>query len=316
MSEITVGSLVVHRNCSDWGLGKVFRISDGYVLVGFLGLPLPDRLKRLSKHSSYVQLASIQRDAAFDGWKVESTMDCRPIAAAVRTGGKASLKARPPLVAEWTYQQAFERFLQRYPDGFAGSRYQEAERASKWEKHEMWRAEFGVDGLRQAADADPVATARRLMRVVQTTGGPLLDPRGEIPVLTHALESPDETRAYLLALADFLGGEARDSGRFERLAKALTALPVSRPKAKVGTWSTLTVVPFLAQPARHMFLKPVPTRDIAKRVGFDLVYSPALRADTYHRLLDFSAGLLDFLRPHGAQDYIDVQSFIGTLAKP
>jgi len=62
-----------------------------------------------------------------------------------------------------------------------------------------------------------------------------------------------------------------------------------------------------------MFLKPLVTQDCAARLTFDLAYSTDLRWETYSRLLTMSQSLLDFLRPYGATDFIDVQSFIWVI---
>jgi hypothetical protein len=57
-------------------------------------------------------------------------------------------------------------------------------------------------------------------------------------------------------------------------------------------------------------LKPEVTKKAADRLLFDLLYSSKLSWTTYSRLLKMSQLLLDRLRPLGARDYIDVQSFI------
>jgi len=59
-----------------------------------------------------------------------------------------------------------------------------------------------------------------------------------------------------------------------------------------------------------MFLKPERTKTITRQFGKDILCSPTPKWDTYQRLLAFSNEMLDFLRPRGAQDMIDVQSFI------
>ena len=64
-----------------------------------------------------------------------------------------------------------------------------------------------------------------------------------------------------------------------------------------------------------MFLKPQPTKDCADRLRFDLQYSADLRWITYNQLLLLSDTLLSLLRPYGARDYIDVQSFMWVVAK-
>ena len=58
-----------------------------------------------------------------------------------------------------------------------------------------------------------------------------------------------------------------------------------------------------------MFLKPEVTQQCAERLTFDLAYSSDLNWPTYERLLVMSARLLEILRPYGASDFIDVQSF-------
>ena len=76
------------------------------------------------------------------------------------------------------------------------------------------------------------------------------------------------------------------------------------------TWPVVTILPFLAKPEAHMFLKPVQTQRIAEAFTFDLSYSPHPKWATYDRLLTLSNRLLDRLRPLGARDLIDVQSFM------
>ena len=64
-----------------------------------------------------------------------------------------------------------------------------------------------------------------------------------------------------------------------------------------------------------MFLKPKVTNECADRLRFNLQYSANLRWLTYRKLVEMSDWLLERLRPLGARDYIDVQSFIWVIAK-
>ena len=59
-----------------------------------------------------------------------------------------------------------------------------------------------------------------------------------------------------------------------------------------------------------MFLKPTVTQDCAVGLMFDLQYSPELNWLTYAKLMEMSTFLLEYLRPYGARDFIDVQSFV------
>ena len=76
------------------------------------------------------------------------------------------------------------------------------------------------------------------------------------------------------------------------------------------TWPVVTILPFLAKPDGHMFLKPLQTQRIAEAFTFDLSYSANPKWGTYNRLLTLSNRLLELLRPRGARDLIDVQSFM------
>jgi hypothetical protein len=63
-----------------------------------------------------------------------------------------------------------------------------------------------------------------------------------------------------------------------------------------------------------MFLKPVQTRKLAEAFSFDLLYDAHPRWTTHNRLVALSRHLLDVLRPLGAKDLIDVQSFMWVVA--
>lgn len=77
MSQFRVGSYVTHANKPEWGVGKVFCSSDPYVLVAFEHLPPPDQFKRLVALPGMLMPAGVKNNPVLDGWKLESTHDCR-----------------------------------------------------------------------------------------------------------------------------------------------------------------------------------------------------------------------------------------------
>jgi hypothetical protein len=81
----------------------------------------------------------------------------------------------------------------------------------------------------------------------------------------------------------------------------------------VLTWPTQTILPFLFDPVRHMFLKPAVTRQAAARCAFDLKYEAQPRWTTYSRLLKFCDILFQELSDLNPRDYIDLQSFIWSI---
>jgi hypothetical protein len=63
-----------------------------------------------------------------------------------------------------------------------------------------------------------------------------------------------------------------------------------------------------------MLLKPEMSKLAAERLAYDLLYSSPLNWVTYQRLLEMAGLLMERLRPHGAVDLIDVQSFMWLTA--
>lgn len=309
MPSIQVGSIVTNTRQPAWGPGRVFSFAGECVLVGFRDRPLDDRFVRVTPQC--LELAGIQSDPVLDGLSVRFDSHCRVIATP-RARRREDAGGRVP--AALTDDQAFARFLAVYPGGFADDAYLQAERSWKWQKHLEWNELFPGDTLRELAQADPAEAGRRLLKVVQTERAPLLTPRFELVALKEGL-SHEASRRYFLALADYVEAGAASHGPFDDLREALTALPTDRSSSRIGTWPILTVVPFLARPDQHMFLKPTPACEAARLLGYDLLYSSRLRWDTYRRLLDLAAHLFRFLQPKGAQDYIDVQSFLWVLVR-
>jgi hypothetical protein len=59
-----------------------------------------------------------------------------------------------------------------------------------------------------------------------------------------------------------------------------------------------------------MLLRPRFICEAAQRLGFDLRYNPEPTWASYAALLQSTDQLLEKLRPLGARDYIDVESFM------
>lgn len=311
MSAFPVGSFVVHRNLPALGIGKVFCSGYRYALVGFIDDHGKKEVKRLAK--DFVIPAPDRSHAGFDGWSVEATADCHAVSRAV-VGRAGRVRAPRTLVAEFTLEQAFERFVRRYPDGFGGAQFHRSERSWKLSQQKLFRELLPGKQLRKLAANEPSLAGEHLMRVMQTVP-PMLSPIGELPRLNWALRQGTPA-PYLVALADVIDKGTPEQACFEALTDALDSIPTRDPGARLLTWPILTLLPFLILPDQHMFLKPKPTKEAARRLGVDLLYNAGPTWVGYKRLLDWSHELLDFLRPRGAKDLIDVQSFIWTIAAP
>lgn len=297
MSELTIGTYVVHKNLPDLGVGKVFCVSDHYACVGFIDEAGLKEIKRVGKAfvTPLTEPAPVER---FEGWKVETTSDCHPV----------GVKSKP---AEWTRDEAHKRFLRHYPDGLSGASYRTAERDWKVQQHQLWKELLPDGRLRELASTEPHAAGALIMQVVQSAEAPLLAARGELPMMSWAL-TKGAPAPYLLALADLIDSPQPTAALFTAMADALEALP-TKNQTKLLTWPNLTVLPFLARPDVHLFVKPQATQEVARKLGVDLLYNARPSWQTYQRVLTFGRDLYDYLKPRGAKDMIDVQSFIWTI---
>ena len=198
------------------------------------------------------------------------------------------------------------KFLKFFPGGFRDETYISWEREYKWAAHERWVQELDARRMRALLKAgDYIELARKAVTIESRTN---LLFSFEKMALRDAVRTPDGARKFSKGLYEFLHGRASDQARFDRWAKAVGGLP--RRQTRVLTWPLLTVFGFLAQPDRHMFLKPNVTRCAADMYGFEFLYRSKPNWDTYACLLAFAEQVRNDQRGLRPRDMIDLQSFI------
>jgi len=287
--DLHPGDLIEHAK---FGLGKVLEVQLRSVLVHFRD---DDQdFRKLSIEKSPIQRAAPQADP-----RLESL----PPFQDGKFAGRAGRVGLDAAIAE------FQRSL---PQGFADPAYAAQERDSKWAAHEAYERTLG-NGAAEGLLAEG-AVAELAKKVIACVGPTRLLSKFEAIALRDGLRNEAPATAFFHALLAFVQAPPDEPG-FTRLADALENLPSETGKARVATWPVLTILPFLARPDRFMFLKPGPTVAGAHRLRFDLAYDSSLRWLTYHRLMTLSEFLLEKLRPIGARDYIDVQSFLWVIEK-
>jgi hypothetical protein len=221
-----------------------------------------------------------------------------PNAARVRGGGSSSAGA----------DRCRRKFLRFFPGGFRDETYLAWERDYKWETHERWeealsREEFGR--LLRRGEFSEVAA--RAVRVEQRSRHSMLF-SFEKMALRDAVKVGDGARVFAEGLYQFLHGAAGVERRFQTWVEAVEALP--RRQTRVLTWPLVTVFGFIAQPRKHIFLKPNVTRTAARAYGYDFHYESRPSWEVYAGLMEFAAIVrrdLGDLRP---RDMIDIQSFM------
>jgi hypothetical protein len=200
------------------------------------------------------------------------------------------------------------KFLRHFPDAFHDKSYLELEREYKWETHLRWRGTLGVDEFARLLEQGEFrGIATRAARVEQLSRHSMIF-SFEKMALRDAVRSNEGAEAFSRGLFDLLHGIEPISARFERWCAVVASLP--RKQTRVLTWPLATVFGYIAQPDRHMFLKPMVTRSAASKYGFELNYRSRPSWDTYARLLEFARVIRRDLRDLRPRDMIDLQSFI------
>ena len=198
------------------------------------------------------------------------------------------------------------KFLKYFPGGFDDGTYVDWERNFKWQAHRRWAEALNQSAfrslLRDEAYADIAAHAVR----IETRTSLLFSI--EKMALRDALRPPEGARAFAEGLYHFLYGGGNDEVRFNRWRDVVAALP--RRQTRVLTWPVLTVFGFIAQPDRHMFLKPNVTRLAANNYGFEFQYTSKPSWPTYASLLAFANTVMRDQRDLDPKDLIDAQGFI------
>ena len=200
------------------------------------------------------------------------------------------------------------KFLRFFPKGFRDETYLAWERDYKLETHRRWEDALNPDEFRRLLDNRKYAEiAARAVRTEQRSRHSMIF-SFEKMALRDAVKSAAGARAFATGLYEFLHGRGTDQARFVAWCDTVAALP--RKQTRVLTWPLVTVFGFIAQPDKHIFLKPTVTKIAARNYGFDFSYQSKPNWETYSGLLAFAETIRRDLRDLRPRDMIDLQSFI------
>ena len=301
-STLKTGLLVRLTAKPEWGLGKVVHLTEEYAYVVFRDLP-GDVAKKFVADSSPLIVAEVQSDPFLDY-----------LPPVVQRGADWVLpRARIPI------QQAITHFLNSYPLGFADPEYVgtrkridgqltwTGERQYKWVAHQHFEKELGGSQARELLSNNLVELRSRSFSIISKVN---LLSIFENAALRDALQNEAAATEFFRCLIDLLEAPTVNREVFEPFAESVCALPSMPGKHRVASWPVATILPFLAQPKKHMFLKPQFTKEAAERLGFDLHYDPKPNWTTYQSVLRLGEILMNVLNDFKPCDFIDIQSFI------
>ncbi|HJQ20639.1 MAG TPA: hypothetical protein VJ867_09845 [Gemmatimonadaceae bacterium] len=198
------------------------------------------------------------------------------------------------------------KFLKFFPGGFRDETYVDWERGYKWEAYERWCAALRRGAFRSLLDAgDYTMVAKHAVSIESRTN---LLFSFEKMALRDAVKSPAGAKAFAEGLWAFLHGSGSDEDRFNTWVETVEQLP--RVQTRVLTWPIVTVFGFIAQPERHIFLKPNVTKTAAAAYDFPFEYASRPNWRSYVSLIEFAEQVREDQRDLGPRDMIDLQSFI------
>ena len=190
---------------------------------------------------------------------------------------------------------AIARFLQFMPGGLRGERSvsdeQEYKRTASRELNSVVPIEAALEADRSAADK--LRSARVWLNILSPF---------ESMHMKQVLENA-EGPAFLRSAARFASGD---------FAAGAQGMEDALKKYGRQSWPKATYLGYLWDPTSNMFCKPQVTTDFAQRLGHEFchVYEPEINERVYCSLKELAELTLAATRKLGAEDYIDVQSFI------
>lgn len=206
-----------------------------------------------------------------------------------------------------SHEEAKRHFLRVFPLGFSDPKYLADERNYKWGSHVQWQETLARPMYEGLLSSGNHAEACYRLRLVISRNKVNLPSPFELMALNR-LTTNAETQKLVAEHVHSLVYGTDFGGALDQFVLALQR--VSAKGSKPFTWPIVTLFPFIADPVRHMFVKPAATKDAAARLGFELNYKSLPNALTYDRVMDLVQMLMDDLKELAPRDLIDVQSFI------
>jgi hypothetical protein len=201
------------------------------------------------------------------------------------------------------------RFLSFFARGFADKKYFEWERGYKISAHEQWQQALNAKTFRKLLKNEQFREVASIATRIESRTNLLFS--FEKMAFRDAVREPEGAKIFSQALYGLLYGRGTERIRFQNWVDAVGRLP--RKQTRVLTHPVVTVFPFIAEPSRHIFLKPNVTKTAAVQYGFDFHYNSRPSWEVYSELLEFAAKISSDLRDLKPKDMIDIQSFIWVI---
>lgn len=224
---------------------------------------------------------------------------------AARAARRSSKKPSAPKAPRMTFDAQLERFLAKFPGGFAGEAFA-AQRAGKDAAIARAQAQLTPEFF-STPDA-----FRNLATLLSESG--LVHPM-EVAVPFKGIVEADQP-TFLSTLSALIHGSGDYAPRFDAFVAAVK-IAQADGSAKRPSWPFTSVFPALARPTEHAFIKPKLLQEQAGILGVKLDYQPLPSGAVYEQFRQLLRTLGEQLEARGqkARDLFDVGTFAAlTLA--
>lgn len=283
MNRLLKGQRVRHLSRPEWGVGQLLEDENGEWIRAFfdgigeksIGSAARDRL-------SIVAGADAQSTLLDNMSLPDKTVVTRPMV---------------------TLQEAKERFLEQFPDGFYGTRFLQHERNYKEKLRDRCAELLGrevIQGLIQAEDYEQICDrAAQFIRLQD------LNFRASFEKMAFAtgMKELSDRKTFAIALCDWMNPDLPVEQRLDPFAQVLGEMNSDK-------WPILTSFSFFGSPSTEVMIKPQNLQNAAELCRFELNYRPSLNSLTYVSAVRFYRYLWEKLVDLKPRDMMDVQSFI------
>ncbi|MBA2664335.1 MAG: DUF3553 domain-containing protein [Bradymonadaceae bacterium] len=277
---------VWHLNRPEWGPGVVTEEQNGRVLVIF------EKAGEFLLKGSAAVIEEIIESEIPPGSLIRDEVNW----AKLRENGK-ELKRQTKLRNQ--FSTFLETFLAVFDEGFASANFIASERVYKEKAVEQARLTLAGPELEELLNAGRATEVFERACRVLTNIVHRFEQKSfkEIPAAQHPL--------IARRLIDLLMAGERTPDALESFANAL----VAHESAK---WTVCTYFPFISEPTRWPFVKPLAVQAAAAAIGYTIDYESRPNAKTYRQVIQLFELVAEELDKagHPPRDYIDVQTFL------
>jgi len=283
---LTNKTYIRHKKMPDWGLGKVTQVQTDNKFHAFF---INAGFKRLTYSPDFIEIEPEIESHQF--------LDNIDLAKAKTSSNFRNIK------------EMVKIFFKKYPQGFNDKKFYVEERKYKLETGEKLKSLLNQENFRNLLDEKNFEEiVKHCLSITNKTN--LIYPNEKM-VLRDGLKTPENQEIFSESLFSLLYDNQDLEIRFMIFANTLK-------KIKANKWTIQTYFPYLYNPEKHLFMKPLITQKAANSINFNLNYKPQLNWTTYKSLLTFGNHFKKELATYGdnltPKDMIDVQSFFWCIA--